>query len=159
MTMDLEKIEEILDRTPREREQLIGLLQDLQHLCRYLPGEVLHRVAGHLGVSLADVYGVARFYAAFSLEPRGRVLIQICEGTACHVRGALGVGDALKRQLALPPQGGTTPDMEFTLKGVNCVGACALGPLVIVDGEYHGNQSPGHVPRLVKKLRKANAKE
>ncbi|MDY0003692.1 MAG: NAD(P)H-dependent oxidoreductase subunit E, partial [Polyangia bacterium] len=133
MTLDMQKVDEVLGRTPRERAQVIQVLQDMQQVCRYLPPEVLRRVASHLQIPLADVFSVAKFYAAFSLEPRGRVLVQLCEGTACHVRGALGVGDAIKTSLGLPAQGGTTSDMEFTLQAVNCVGACALGPVVVAN--------------------------
>lgn len=154
MTVDWKPLEEVLARTPRERAQLIQVLQDVQQVCHYLPAEALRRVAEHLGVSLADVYGVARFYAAFSLEPRGRVLIQICEGTACHVRGALRVGDALKRTLGLPPQGGTTADLEVTLQSVNCVGTCALGPVVVVGGEYHGHMTSSKAEKLLRANRK-----
>ena len=150
MTLDMQKVDEVLSRTPRARAHLIQVLQDVQHVCHYLPPEALRRVADHLEVSLADVYSVARFYAAFSLDPRGRVLIQICEGTACHVRGALRVADALKRKLGLPAQGGTTTDMEYTLQSVNCVGTCALGPVVVVSGDYHGHMTASKAEKLLR---------
>ena len=155
MSVDLNRVDEILDKYPAEREQLIQVLQDVNRAFNYLPAEALRKVADTLSVSLANVYGVARFYAAFSLEPRGRNIVQICEGTACHVRGANLVGNEFKRALGLPVEGGTTEDMEFTVLGVNCVGACALGPVVIANDEYHGKIKASQVPRLVKKLRKA----
>jgi NADH-quinone oxidoreductase subunit E len=154
MTLDMQPVDEILERYPREQEQLIQILQDVNQAYNYLPPEALRRVSEGLEVPLARVYGVARFYAAFSLEPRGRNFIQVCEGTACHVRGAAQVGDEFKRQLDLPAEGGTTPDLEFTVLGVNCVGACALGPVVIANGEYHGHLRSNKVGKLVRKMRK-----
>jgi NADH-quinone oxidoreductase subunit E len=154
MTVDTQPVEQILERYPREPEQLIQILQDVNQAYNYLPAEALRRVSDALEVSLANVYGVARFYSAFSLEPRGRNLIQVCEGTACHVRGATAVGDEFKRALELPGEGGTTADLEFTVQGVNCVGACALGPLVIANGAYYGHMRSNRVGKLVRKLQK-----
>ncbi|MFH2010452.1 MAG: NAD(P)H-dependent oxidoreductase subunit E [bacterium] len=154
MNLDLNQVDTILERYPRDREQLIQVLQDVNHALNYLPAEALRKVALGLEVSLADVYAVARYYAAFSLEPRGRNIVQVCEGTACHVRGATSVGEELRRALELPPDVETTPDMEFTVFGVNCVGACALGPVVIANGEYHGHFRANQVGKLVRKLRK-----
>jgi len=154
MTADTQQTNEILARYPHEREQLIQVLQDVNRTFNYLPAESLRRVSEALDVPIADVYGVARFYAAFSLEPRGRNIVQVCEGTACHVRGASGVGDEFKRTLGLPDEGGTTEDMEFTVVGVNCVGACALGPVVIANGEYHGHMRANKVGKLVRNMRK-----
>ncbi len=154
MTVDMRRVEEILERYPHRRDQLIQILQDINSSFNYLPPEALRRVSEALEAPLSRVYGVARFYAAFSLEPRGRNILQVCEGTACHVRGALQVGDELKRLLDLPEAGGTTADMEFTLLGVNCVGACALGPVIIANGEYHGHVRANDVGKLVRSLRK-----
>ncbi len=154
MTPDMQQTQEILERYPHEREQLIQILQEVNRTYNYLPPESLRQVAEVLGVSLASVYGVARFYGAFSLEPRGRNIVQVCEGTACHVRGAGGVGDEFKRILELGEAGGTTEDMEFTVVGVNCVGACALGPVVIANGEYHGHLRANNVGKLVRNMRK-----
>lgn len=153
MSVDIQKVDEILATYPPGREQLIQILQDVNQAYNYLPAAALRRVAEALDVSLASVYGVARFYAAFSLEPRGRNIVQVCEGTACHVRGSSRVGDEFKRNLELPAAGGTTADLEFTLLAVNCVGACALGPVVIANGEYHGHFRPNDVGKLVRKLR------
>lgn len=158
MQIDLQKVDRILERYPCEREQLIQVLQDVSQEFNYLPADAMRKVADTLPVSLAEVYGVARFYAAFSLEPRGRTIVQVCEGTACHVRGAVSVGDEFKRQLDLPEGGGTTEDMEFTVLGVNCVGACALGPLVIANGEYHGHMTGGKVDKLIRTIRKTGEK-
>ncbi len=154
MTPDMQQTQEILARYPHEREQLIQVLQEVNRTYNYLPPESLRQVAEVLGVPLASVYGVARFYGAFSLEPRGRNIVQVCEGTACHVRGASGVSDEFKRILGLGEAGGTTADMEFTVVGVNCVGACALGPVVIANGEYHGHLRANKVGKLVRRMRK-----
>jgi len=154
MTPDMQQVDEILAGYPQKREQLIQVLQDVNRTFNYLPAEALRRVSKALDVPVASVYAVARFYGAFSLEPRGRNIVSVCEGTACHVRGASRVGEEFCRTLGLPEGGGTTEDMEFTLLGVNCVGACALGPVVIANGEYHGHLRANHVAKLVRNMRK-----
>ena len=131
------KIEKILDSHQRDKGMLVAILQDIQAEHNYLPREALEEVSRGLGVPLSQVYSVATFFKALSLEPRGRHLINVCLGTACHVRGAVKVLEAMERELAIS-SGETTKDLKFTLETVNCVGACALGPVVIVDGEYHG---------------------
>ena len=131
------KIESILDSHQRDKGMLVAILQDIQAEHNYLPREALEEVGRGLGVPLSQIYSVATFFKALSLEPRGRHLINVCLGTACHVRGAVKVLEAMERELAIG-SGETTKDLRFTLETVNCVGACALGPVVIVDGEYHG---------------------
>jgi NADH-quinone oxidoreductase subunit E len=144
----LDRVEALLAERPRERSELIPLLQDIQRECRYLPAGALRRVAEHLGVPLSKVYSVATFYKAFSLEPRGRTVIKVCTGTACHIRGAPQIVDELCRVLGVSP-GGTTADGSFTVETVNCVGACAMAPLVLVNGEYHGHITPSRARELV----------
>jgi NADH-quinone oxidoreductase subunit E len=131
------KVASILDGYRNDKAMLVSILQDIQAEYNYLPREALEKVSQGLDVPLSQVYSVATFFKALSLEPRGRHLINVCLGTACHVRGALRVLEAMERELDIS-SGGTTPDLRFTLETVNCVGACALGPVVIVDGEYHG---------------------
>ena len=114
----------------------------------YLPENVLRYVASHLKLPLIQVYGVATFFKAFSLKPRGRHIINICLGTACHVRGGQSVLEEFERQLGIK-NGDTTDDMQFTLESVNCLGACALGPVVVIDGEYFGNMNTGKVKKLL----------
>jgi NADH:ubiquinone oxidoreductase subunit E/NAD-dependent dihydropyrimidine dehydrogenase PreA subunit len=135
---------------PPERQWLIMILQDAQQAFNWLPESVLHRIATRLGVPYAEVYGAASFYKAFSLQPRGRHIVQVCMGTACHVRGAQRVLEELERRLDVGA-GGTTGDGSFTLETVNCLGACALGPIVAVDGEFHGSMTTTRVPRLLER--------
>jgi NADH-quinone oxidoreductase subunit E len=144
-----QKVESILDNYQRDEGMLVSILQDIQAEYNYLPEEVLVEVSQSLGTPLSQVYSVATFFKAFSLEPRGRYLINVCLGTACHVRGAVKVLEAIERELAIKA-GRTTKDLKFTLETVNCVGACALGPIVIIDGEYHGQMKTDKVKALLK---------
>jgi NADH-quinone oxidoreductase subunit E len=143
-----EALETILNRYDRDRTQVVSVLQDIQDEERYLSQEALTYVAEALDMPRSQVYGLATFYRAFSLEPRGDHTIVVCTGTACHVRGAPRLVDELSRRLVVAP-GGTTADRKFTLETVNCLGACALGPLVVVDGNYHGQMSPNKVDALL----------
>jgi NADH-quinone oxidoreductase subunit E len=138
----------ILDNYQRDRGMLVSILQDVQAEYNYLPEEVLVEVSQALGAPLSQVYSVATFFKAFSLEPRGRYLINVCLGTACHVRGAVKVLEAIERELNIKA-GGTTKDLKFTLETVNCVGCCALGPVVIIDGEYYGQMKTDKVKVLL----------
>ncbi len=133
-------IDSIMEGYGFRESRLVGILQDIQKALRYLPREALSHVAERLGVPLPRVYSVATFYQAFSLTPRGRHIIKVCVGTACHVRGAPKVLEELERKLGIGP-GETTYDMEYTLITVNCLGCCALGPVVVVDEEYHSVKS------------------
>jgi NADH:ubiquinone oxidoreductase subunit E len=150
--MDTERILEIVNQHTGERGALISILEDVQSTYGYLPGEALRCVAERTGRSLVDVYGVATFYRAFSLEPRGKHLCTVCVGTACHVRGAPTIVEAFQTELGVDP-GQTTPDKEFTLLTVNCLGACALGPIVVLDGQYFSNVSTTRVPDVVEQGR------
>jgi NADH:ubiquinone oxidoreductase subunit E len=136
--MDTIFIEKILEKHQHDHGGLIAILEDIQAKYSYLPEEALRIVAEKTGRSLVDIYGVATFYKAFSLKPRGRHLISCCQGTACHVRGAHDTVLEVQKQLAVKA-GETTQDKEFTLETVNCLGACALGPVVVVDGHYFAN--------------------
>ncbi len=151
--MDDAKLNEILDRHDRQPSNLLAILMDIQAEENYLPKEVLQQVSRELDVPMAKIYSLATFFASFSLEPRGRHICTVCMGTACHVRGAPKLVDQVKRQFDLQ-QTDTTEDRFLTLETVNCVGACALGPLVILDGEYHGNIKPNKLEKVLKKLEK-----
>jgi len=143
------QVDSVLARYQRDPGMLVAILQDVQAEENYLPREALERVSKGLSVPLSQVYSVATFFKALSLEPRGRHLINVCLGTACHVRGAVKVLEAMERELAIK-SGETTKDLAFTLETVNCVGACALGPVVIVDGEYHGQMNTEKVKGVLK---------
>jgi NADH-quinone oxidoreductase subunit E len=135
-----DEVTAIVNKYSNDRGQLVAILQDTQSVYNYLPKEALMKVSEILGVPLSQVYNVATFFRAFSLKPRGKHVIHVCLGTACHVRGAVKVLEKLERSLSIK-SGETTPDYRFTLETVNCMGACALGPVVRVDGEYFGQMS------------------
>jgi NADH:ubiquinone oxidoreductase subunit E len=138
----------ILAKHGTDRGELIAVLEEIQARYGYLPEEVLRKVSEETGLSLVDVYGIATFYRAFSLVPRGKHLVCACLGTACHVRGAPRVVEELERRLGVQ-SGQTTPDGEFTLETVNCLGACALGPVVVIDGRYFSKVSKSKVRQLL----------
>lgn len=144
-----QKTKSILDNYQRDQGMLVSILQDIQAEYNYLPKEAVVEVSQALGAPLSQVYSVATFFKAFSLEPRGRYLINVCLGTACHVRGAVKILEAIERELEIKA-GGTTTNLEFTLETVNCVGCCALGPVVIINGEYHGQMKTDKVKALLK---------
>jgi NADH:ubiquinone oxidoreductase subunit E len=145
---DLSKAEEILERYPQEEPALIQVLQDVHRAYNYLPCDVLERVADALDVPLAKVFSVSTFYKAFSLEPQGDTIVKVCTGTACHIRGAGQLVEELERQLGVGPDE-TTEDFRFTVKTVNCVGACAMAPLVIVGERYFGSAKPAKVSKYL----------
>jgi NADH-quinone oxidoreductase subunit E len=145
---DEEGLERIIGKYAGKLGGLIATLEEIQRHCGYLPEEALRMVAAKTGSSLVDVYAVATFYSYFSLKPRGKHLITVCLGTACHVRGAARVVDEFERQLGIGP-GETSMDNEFTLETVNCLGACALGPVVVVDGRYHSKVGKLKVKELI----------
>ncbi|MGD8753194.1 MAG: NAD(P)H-dependent oxidoreductase subunit E, partial [Anaerolineales bacterium] len=125
-------------------------LLEIQDVYHYLPPEVLQRVAERLKIPAIRVHQVAEFYKAFSLEPRGKHLITVCLGTACHVRGAEYLVDQIGRVLDIEP-GETSRDMLYTLEAVNCLGCCALGPVMVIDGKYYGNMAISKVERVLNK--------
>jgi len=146
--MELSKLEAMLKGRESQPGQLIEVLQDMQATFHYLPEEGLRTVAERLGVPPIEVFRVANFYKAFTLVPRGRHLLTVCMGTACHVRGALRLLDTVEGQLNVSP-GETTADRAFTLERVNCLGCCAIGPVVVLDDVYHDHMTPGKLRKLV----------
>lgn len=146
--IDMNALDEILERYPKEEASLIQVLQDVHRTYNFLPCDALYKVAEVLGVPLAKVFSVSTFYKAFSLEPQGKVIVKVCTGTACHIRGAGQLIDELKRQLDVGP-GETTEDFGFTIKTVNCVGACAMAPVLIVGDSYHGNATQSKVKQYL----------
>jgi NADH-quinone oxidoreductase subunit E len=141
-------IEAIIDRFQGDKGQLVSILQDIQAEYYYLPKDALEKVSQILDIPLSQVYSVATFFRAFSLTPRGRHLIKVCLGTACHVRGAARVLEKMERDLGVS-RGETTDDLKFTLETVNCVGCCALGPMVMIDEEYFGQMKSDKVKSLL----------
>jgi NADH-quinone oxidoreductase subunit E len=146
--MNQEYILRILENHRDNKGGLISILEDIQVYYGYLPEEALRMVAQTTGRSLVDVYGVATFYKAFSLKPRGKHLISACLGTACHVRAAQSIVEEFKRQLGINA-GETTPDKEITLETVNCLGACAIGPTIVADGHYFPNVTRKNVKEII----------
>jgi len=148
------EVDEIVSRYEEQIIGSVGILQDIQKLYNYLPKEALVHMAKRLDVPLSQVYGLATFYKAFSLRPRGKHLISVCMGTACHVRGAPRIADEIQRRLNIKP-GQTSRDLQFSLETVNCLGACALGPLMVIDGEYFGKMSARKVEAILKRYKKS----
>jgi NADH-quinone oxidoreductase subunit E len=134
------EIEALTSKAVGRRGALIQVLQDVQDRFHWLPPEALEHVAEALGVPLVQVYGVATFYKSFSLSPRGRHTCTVCMGTACHVRGGAAVLEQFERKLGIAA-GQTTPNGKYTLERVNCLGACALAPLAVVDGRYYSQMN------------------
>lgn len=152
MQPEASEILSIIEKHPKEKKSLIPILQDIQSRYNYLPGVSLITLSKTLNIPLVDIISVASFYNAFSLTPRGKHLVRICMGTACHVRGAPRILDEFKRKLGIDVDE-TTHDHLFTLETVNCLGACALGPIVVVDGNYHGQMKIRRVDRLIKQYK------
>jgi NADH-quinone oxidoreductase subunit E len=143
-----ESVKSIVERYGFREHSLIAVLQEIQKQANWLPPEDLATVARLLKVPESRVYSIASFYRAFSLKPRGKHLIHVCLGTACHVRGGVRVKEAVERELGIAA-GETTADKRFTLETVNCLGACALGPVAVIDGEYHGQMNPRKVTAML----------
>jgi NADH-quinone oxidoreductase subunit E len=152
MELDLKKVEGVIDKYKGEGGALIAILQDVQAEYNYLPPDALKSVADKLNVPLISVYGIATFYRAFSLKPRGKHLVTVCLGTACHVRGAKRILAEVQKRLNVK-RGETTEDKTFTLETVNCLGCCAIGPVVVVDGEYYGQTTTAKVDPILEKYR------
>jgi NADH-quinone oxidoreductase subunit E len=157
MHITIDEIDDIINREAQGDGSLIAALEDIQSRYRYLPPEALILVSERLDVPLSQAYSVATFYNAFSLKPKGRHCLHVCMGTACHVRGSPQVLDRLETKLGIRT-GDTTRDRLFTLETVNCLGACALGPIVVTDGEYSGQMTPQKADQLLKHIRQAEAK-
>ncbi len=150
-TVDLAPLSEILDAFGEERGAVIPILQRTQELYGYLPEEALQYISERTGHSLAQLYGVATFYSQFYLQRRGRHIVSICDGTACHVKGAPRLVTTLEEQLGIKA-GETTPDYRVTLEVVYCLGSCALAPMAVIDGQVVGRLVPDKVQKLVREL-------
>jgi len=135
--IDWERIDEIIEKYKWNREALLMIMQDISDMYNYVPPEVVPFLVEKLGVRKSLIYSVATFYKTISLEPRGKYIVNVCTGTACHVRGADKIMDALQDHLHIK-EGETTDDLMFTLEGVRCIGCCASGPVITVNQETHG---------------------
>jgi len=144
-----DRVNAFIRKHKSEKKALIAILQDIQAEYSYLPREALQQVSRSVGVPLIDVIGVATFYRAFSLKPRGKHVVTVCLGTACHVRGGPKILEEFERRLGVA-SGDTTDDGKFTLETVACLGCCAIGPVVVVDGEYHAQTSIRKVEAIIK---------
>lgn len=154
--MSVESIDAIVAGRRSQPQQLIEVLQDIQDEYGYVPQESMVSVSHELGVPLIEVYRVANFYKAFSLKPLGKHVITLCTGTACHVRGSARLLEQLGGRLGVNP-GETTSDGLFTIEAVNCLGACALGPVLVLDGEYYDHVTPRKLDRLIESVRAAES--
>lgn len=143
------KVCEILERFDRQPSKIIPILQAVQEEYRYLPEEIMTFVATSLGISPARVFGVATFYSHFSLEPKGKYIIKVCDGTACHVKGSSGLIDVIRRELKLTEKEPTTEDLLFTLETVSCLGACGLAPAVVINEKVFGQVSKKQMKDLI----------
>jgi NADH-quinone oxidoreductase subunit E len=150
------KTKQIVKKHGGDKSAMIAVLQDIQEAFNYLPKQALKTAAKAMNVPFSRVYEAATFYTAFSLNPRGKNIVKICMGTACHVRGAATLEDKFERTLGIKP-GETTADKKFSLETVNCVGACALGPVVVINTEYYGQVTMKKVDKLIEKINEGGA--
>ena len=146
----LEPLNEIFKDFDSEEKNLIPILQEAQEEYGYLPEEVLKKIASYLDLSLSQIYGVVTFYTQFHQKPRGKNIVRVCMGTACHVRGGEAVLDQIKEELGVD-SGETTEDLKFTLETVACIGACGLAPVIMINDDTHGRLTPEKVPEILEK--------
>jgi len=146
----MDRIDKIINKYSDEQGVLIQLLLDVQRELNWIPKEAIMRINQRLKIPVSEIYRVASFYTALSLKPRGKHLVRVCAGTACYVRGGPRILDSVERSLSIKP-GETTGDNKFSLETVNCLGCCALGPVVEIDGQYHGKLSPANIGQLLSK--------
>lgn len=147
--LKFEKVCEILDRHDRNPAKLIPILQETQEAYRYLPEEIMTFIATSIGVSPARVYGVATFFSHFALKPKGKYIIKICDGTACHVKKSTDILDTLRTKLKLTGDAITTPDLMFTVETVSCLGACGLAPVIVINEDVHGQMNAAKTTELI----------
>jgi NADH:ubiquinone oxidoreductase subunit E len=149
--MDIRPVDKIINHYQEKSSAIISILHDIQDRYNHLPQEALKQVASRLRMNLNDIYGVATFYKSFSLTPKGKHSITLCLGTACHVRGGPKILKEMTRHLNIEP-GETTKDNKFSLHVVNCLGVCAIGPVMFVDGKFYGEMTPVKARRVIDKL-------
>ncbi|MCW4018528.1 MAG: NADH-quinone oxidoreductase subunit NuoE [Candidatus Bathyarchaeota archaeon] len=148
------KIDKIIDKYVGKEGVLIQLLLEIQGELNWVPKEAVTRINERLGIPVSDIYRVASFYSAISLKPRGKYLVRVCAGTACYVRGGQRILDAAEQAIGINA-GETSSDLKFTLETVNCLGCCALGPVVEINGKYYGTATPKQIKKIVENKRSA----
>ena len=156
--MNVERVHEIIDRYGADRTASLAVLQDIQREYNYLPREALELAAERLGLPLGEIYRMATFFRAFSLQPKGEYVCTVCLGTACHVRGGPRILETLERELNIKA-GNTTADGKFSVEAVRCVGACALGPILLVNEEPHGYMTSDKATKLIAQLAAGEVEE
>ena len=155
MTEDIkDKVDEILTKHNCEKKELINIIQEIQKEYRYLPQDILIYVAEKLDISESKIYGVATFYENFSLEAKGKNIIKICDGTACHVRKSVPILNAIYKELGLSDKKHTTDDLLFTVETVSCLGACGLAPVITINDHVHPKMTPESAVELIKNIKK-----
>ncbi|MCM8786124.1 MAG: NAD(P)H-dependent oxidoreductase subunit E [Candidatus Omnitrophica bacterium] len=146
------EVDKILEKNGWKKNKIVGILQDIQDVYYYLPEDVLIYISEKLNIPLSQIYSISTFYKAFSLKPKGKYRIKICLGTACHVRGGYIISEFLKNKLKILP-GETTKDELFSFETVNCLGACAIGPIVVINEKYYGQMDVEKTEKLINKLK------
>lgn len=152
MKKNFEKVEQILEKHGREKKNLIKILLDVQKEYRHIPKDVVNYLSVALDIPPAKIFGVATFYAQFSLKPKGKYTILICDGTACHMEGSMKLVKAIEEEVGIKP-GEVTSDLKFSLDKVGCLGACALAPAMVINGEVYGNLTPEKTKEILRKLK------
>ncbi|MGD8506050.1 MAG: NAD(P)H-dependent oxidoreductase subunit E [Candidatus Bathyarchaeota archaeon] len=154
-TAELDKISAVIQRFSGRKSALIAILQEIENIYGYLPAWALRHVSEKLEIPLVQVCGVASFYDAFHLTPQGKHRIRVCLGTACYLKGSNRILEALERELGIS-DGETTPDLEYSIQGVRCLGACALAPVMIIDEQYFDKMSPTRVGKILRQVQRKN---
>lgn len=150
MAISSDEIREIIEAYEPDRRYALAMMQDMQRRFQYVPREGLEMLASRLACPVSSLYAMATFYKALSLVPKGRHIIKCCDGTACHIRGSATLVDGIRRELGLAPGEETTSDGEYTLETVNCLGSCALAPVMVIDGVYHGGVTVEKLKELLR---------
>lgn len=143
---------DVIQKYPKEQRYTLAILQDIQRKYRYIPRESLEALAEYLETPVSRLYGMATFYKALSLTPKGENIITVCDGTACHVAGSMVVLDELEKILGIKP-GGTTEDLKFSINTVNCIGCCAIAPVMMINDKYYGNLTPKMIKEILDEYR------
>lgn len=152
-------IDTILEKYKCQKSSLIAVLQEIQNEYKYLPEDVLEYISKKMDITLSKIFSVATFYENFSLEPKGKYIIKICDGTACHVRKSIPILNALRKELGLSDKKHSTDDMLFTLETVSCLGACGLAPVITINDKVYAKMTPESATDVIKEIRKENSNE